>query len=106
MVNSRLGQTEKRDVFMEKPIIYYRSCEERPNIIWAGHVWRSEGIRGNITRWRPDSKLRSERPRQRWPDRIMEDLRMIGIKNPLEISMAREIDSGMLLLWRWTLNGL
>lgn len=79
--DSRFGRTEKRDDFTEN-LVYYRSCDEQQSIIWAGHAWRSDTVKlGNITRERPDSKLRSVRPRQRWSNRINANLRTIGIAN-------------------------
>lgn len=41
---------------------------------------------GNVTKWKPNTK----RPRQRWADRIIEDLRIIGIENAKERSLNRE----------------
>jgi len=35
-------------------------------ISWAGHVWRSEGMIGSITKWKPVTKRPRGRPRQRW----------------------------------------
>lgn len=34
-------------------------------ISWAGHVWRSEGMIGLITKWKFDTKRSRGRPRQR-----------------------------------------
>jgi len=54
----------------------------QPNIVgilksarigWTGHVWRSKG-----------------RPRQRWTDRIKEDLKMMGVRNAEETAQDRE----------------
>jgi len=59
-------------------------------IKWAGHVWRSEGILGSLIKWRPNTKWSRGRPRQRWADRIKEDLRMIGVENAEEVSRDRE----------------
>ena len=33
---------------------------------WAGHVWRSKGLIGQITAWKPNVKRPRGRPRQRW----------------------------------------
>jgi len=57
---------------------------------WAGHVWRSEGIMGNTTRWIPSTKRPRGRPRQRWADRIKEDLRILGVENREKVSRDRE----------------
>jgi hypothetical protein len=53
---------------------------------WAGHVWRSSGLIGQITVWKPNAK----RPRQRWTDIIKEDLKMFGIRNAEETAQDRE----------------
>jgi hypothetical protein len=74
---------ELRSLFGEANII---GIMKSYRLRWAGHVWRSEGILGNITRWRPSTK----RPRQRWADRIKEDLRIMGIENEEEVSNNRE----------------
>jgi len=57
---------------------------------WADHLWRSEEILGNTTRWRSSTKRPRRRPRQRWADRIKEELRMIVIENGEEVSRDRE----------------
>jgi len=59
-------------------------------IRWAGHIWRSEGVRGNTTRWRPNTKRLRGQPRQRWADRNKEDLRMVEIENAEEVSSDRQ----------------
>uniref|UniRef100_A0A2S2N6G4 Retrovirus-related Pol polyprotein LINE-1 n=2 Tax=Schizaphis graminum TaxID=13262 RepID=A0A2S2N6G4_SCHGA len=57
---------------------------------WAGHVWRSKGLIGQITAWKPNAKRPRGRPRQRWVDRIKEDLKMLGIRNAEETAQNRE----------------
>jgi hypothetical protein len=58
---------------------------------WAGHVWRAEGkILNKITLWKPNKKRPLSRPRQRWSDRVYQDLRLIGVENPEEIAKDRE----------------
>ncbi|KAL4122066.1 hypothetical protein QTP88_014466 [Uroleucon formosanum] len=57
---------------------------------WAGHVWRSKGLIGQITTWKPNAKRPRGRPRQRWADRIKEDLKMLGVRNAEETAQNRE----------------
>jgi hypothetical protein len=56
-------------------------------ISWARHVWRSEGMIGSITKWKPDTK----RPQgQRWVDRVKEDLKLLNVRNAEESANDRE----------------
>ena len=58
---------------------------------WAGHVWRSKGLIGQIiTAWKPNTKRPRGRPRQRWTDRIKEDLKMLVVRNAEETAQDRE----------------
>jgi len=58
---------------------------------WAGHVWHAEGkILNKITSWKPNKKRPLGRPRQRWSDRVYQDLRLIGVENPEEMANDRE----------------
>lgn len=52
-------------------------------IRWVGYVWRSEKVLGKITRWRPDLKQHT----QLWLDRVMKDLRLLGVENAKEMAM-------------------
>jgi hypothetical protein len=42
---------------------------ESTRISWAGHVWRSEGMIGSITKWKSDTKKPRGRPRDYSLDR-------------------------------------
>jgi hypothetical protein len=57
---------------------------------WVGHVWRSKGLIGHITAWKPTAKRPRGRPRQRLTDRIKEDLKMGGVRNAEETAQDRE----------------
>jgi hypothetical protein len=59
-------------------------------ISWAGHVWRSEGIIGSITNWKPDTKRPPGRPRQSWVGRVQEDLKLLNVRNAEERANDRE----------------
>ena len=57
---------------------------------WAGHVWRSEGPIGQATKWKPNTKRPRGRPRQRWKDRVVKDLRELGIEDGEELARDRD----------------
>ncbi|VVC33443.1 Hypothetical protein CINCED_3A018802 [Cinara cedri] len=57
---------------------------------WVGHVWRSKGLIGHITAWKPNAKRPRGRPRQRWSDRIKKDLKRLGVRNAEETAQNRE----------------
>ncbi|VVC25708.1 Hypothetical protein CINCED_3A019582 [Cinara cedri] len=78
---------ELRELFGEADII---GIMKSSRIRWAGHVWRSEGVLGSITKWKPNTKRPRGRPRQRWADRVKDDLSMIDVENAEEMSRDRE----------------
>jgi len=43
-----------------------------------------------ITAWKPNTKRPRERPRQKWTDRIKEDLKMLGVRNAEKKAKDRE----------------
>ena len=57
---------------------------------WAGHVWRSEGPIGQVTKWKPNTKRPRGRPRQRWKDRVVKNLRELGIEDGEELARDRD----------------
>jgi len=55
----------KRNNDCEYEVRDNRELDKEPTIVgsmkstrmsWAGHVWRSEGMIGSITKWKPDTK--------------------------------------------------
>ena len=60
-------------------------------IKWLGHIQRMDQAR--LTRklldWKPMGNRLVGRPRQRWQENIMEDLKNIKVKNWKEIAMDR-----------------
>jgi len=77
---------ELRELFGENDIL---GVMKSSRIIWAGHVRRSEGVLGSITKWRSNTKRPRGRPRQRWADRVKDDLKLIGLENAEEVSRDR-----------------
>jgi len=60
-------------------------------IRWAGHIWRAEGqLILTITKRKPNKSRPRRRPRQRWEDRVKEDLRLLGVMNGEELAEHRE----------------
>ncbi|KAF0713291.1 Retrovirus-related Pol polyprotein LINE-1 [Aphis craccivora] len=57
---------------------------------WVGHVWRSEGMIGSITKWKPDTKRPRGHPRERWVNRVKEDLKLLNVRNAEEFANDRE----------------
>ena len=58
---------------------------------WAGHVWRAKNkLISKVTMWKPDRKRPIGRPRQRWSDRIKEDLKLLGIRDGENRALDRE----------------
>jgi hypothetical protein len=49
-----------------------------------------KGLIGQITEWKPNTKRPRGRPRQRWADRIKEDLKILGVRNAEETAKDRE----------------
>jgi len=81
------GNRELDDLY-KKPTIVGSLKSTRTS--WAGHVWRSEGMIGSITKWKPGIKRPRRRPRQRWVDRVKEDLKLLNVRNTEEYANDRE----------------
>jgi hypothetical protein len=60
-------------------------------IAWLGHVMRMEDTRMPKIVWRQrlHSRRRRGRPRARWMDQVMEDLRIMGVRRWRELVMDR-----------------
>jgi len=44
-----------------------------------------------ITRWKPDKKRPRGRPRQRWIDRVMEDLKLLEIRDGVKLTKEKKV---------------
>lgn len=93
---------ELRRSFGETNVIGIMKCIR---IRWAGHVlvWKSEGVLGKITTRRSNTKWPRGRSRQRWADRVKENLRKIGVEMWRKCQETRK-SVGTLLLQRWILT--
>ena len=58
---------------------------------WLGHIQRMDRARptGKILDWRPMGSRPVGRPRQRWHEDVMEDLKKPNVKNWKEIAKDR-----------------
>jgi len=84
---------ELRTIFNETNIV---GILKNRRIRWAGHVWRAERqIVHNITLWKPDKKRPRERSRQRWSDRVRDNLKLMGIREGERLAKNREIWRGV-----------
>jgi len=62
-------------------------------IKWLGHIQRMDQARptGKLLDWKPMGTRTVGRPRQRWQEDIMEDLKKLKVKNWKETSKDRRI---------------
>ena len=67
------------------------SLQQRLN--WLGHVERmaEDNIVQKITRWKPMSKRPIERPKTRWEDDVLEDIKSINLSNWKKVAQNRDI---------------
>jgi len=57
-------------------------------IKWLGHIQRMDQVRPTrkLSDWKPMGIRRVRRPRQRWQEDVMEDLKKLKVKNWKEIA--------------------
>jgi hypothetical protein len=62
-------------------------------IKWLGHVQRMDHARSarKLLDWKPIGTRPVGRPRQRWQENVMEDLKKLKVKNWKEIAKDRRI---------------
>ena len=60
---------------------------------WAGHVQRmnEEDVLKRIMKCTPEGKRGRGRPRLRWIDGILEDVKVLGVKNWWTLAKDREV---------------
>ena len=60
-------------------------------IKWLGHIQRMDRARptGKLLDWRPVGTRQLGRPRQRWQENVMEDLKKLKVKNWKETAEDR-----------------
>jgi hypothetical protein len=79
---------ELNDLYNELNIV---ATLKSRRIRWAGHVWRAKDqLLWTITKWKPNKSRPRGRPRQRWVDRVKEDIRMLGVINGEELAKHKE----------------
>ena len=66
---------------------------KKQRLNWLGHVaWMAEdNIVQKIERWKPVSKRQIGRPRTRWEDDVLEDIKSINIRNWKKLVQNRDI---------------
>jgi RNAse (barnase) inhibitor barstar len=92
-IYERRTNAELRAIFNEPNIV---GILKSRRISWAGHVWRAEGQTvHDVTMWKPNKKRPIGRPRQRWTDRVREDLKLLGIREGEQLAKNRELWRGV-----------
>ena len=76
-----------------QPRLYYdaRSTNhQRPN--WLGHVERKaeDNIVQRIKRWKPMSKRPIGRPKTRWEDDVLKDIKNMNVRNWKKVAQNRD----------------
>jgi hypothetical protein len=80
------GNGELDDLYKEPTIVEFLKSMR---ISWAGHVWKSEGMIGSITKRKPNTKRLRGYPRQRVA-RVKEDLKLLNVRNAEECAKDAE----------------
>ena len=67
------------------------SAGEVQRIKWLGHIQRMDRVRptGKLLDWKPMGTRPVGRPRQRWQEDVMEDLKKLKVKNWKEAAKDR-----------------
>ncbi|KAI4455262.1 hypothetical protein MML48_9g00016409 [Holotrichia oblita] len=65
---------------------------KQQRIKWLGHVWRSgeESVIKLLVKWKPGGKKRRGRPRSKWLEGVLEDVRRAGVNNWQEKTKDRK----------------
>jgi len=92
-IYERRTNEELRAIFKEPNIV---GILKSRRISWAGHVWRAEGQTvHDVTMWKPNKKRPIGRPRQRWTNRVKEDLKLLDIREGEQLAENRELWRGV-----------
>ncbi|KAE9536711.1 hypothetical protein AGLY_006944 [Aphis glycines] len=86
----------KCDFFFVFVFIYSITCRNNALILNFGAGFRLQSeyfwcIIEIITKWKPNKSRSRGRFRQRWENRVKEDLRILGVRNGEELAAHREI---------------
>jgi len=65
---------------------------KKQRLNWLGHVERmaEDNIVHKIKRWKPVSKRQIGRPKTRWEDDVLEDIKSINISNWKKVAQNRD----------------
>jgi len=65
---------------------------KKQRLNWLGHVERmaEDNILQKIQRWNPMSKRAIGRPKTRWEDDVLEDIKSINIRNWKKVAQNRD----------------
>ncbi|KAI4462404.1 hypothetical protein MML48_4g00015188 [Holotrichia oblita] len=65
---------------------------KQQRIKWLGHVWRSgeESVIKLLVEWKPGGKKRRGRPRSKWLEEVVADVRRAGVNNWQEKTKDRK----------------
>ncbi|VVC33079.1 Hypothetical protein CINCED_3A019245 [Cinara cedri] len=82
-LNNMTRQYEKRNnieiqqLYKEPDIV---AVLKNRRMVWAGHVWRSNGLMKEVLKWKPQGKRPLVRSKHRWIDKV-KNLADIGIRD-------------------------
>jgi len=67
---------------------------KKQRLNWLGHVERmaEDNIVQKIKRWKPMPKRPTGRPKTRWEDDVLEDIKGINIRNWKKVAQNRELE--------------
>ena len=65
---------------------------KKQRLNWLGHVERmaEDNTVQKIKRWKPTSKRPIERPKTRWEDDVLEDIKSVNIRNLKKVAQNRD----------------
>ena len=74
-------------------MIWFRTSTEKQSLNWLGHVERmaEDNIVQRIKRWKPMCKRPIGRPKTRWEDDVLEDIKNMNARNWKKAAQNRDI---------------